>query len=124
MATPRIVPSVSYGGFAINGPVIAPDLTREGGAVHSAQSTESLTVVPSKVGVKALLGIYPQELAHHLDGQNFRVAKLGRRTTLAWRLLSLDPIVGQAEKTAVMKMLRSTRAETSSLLAGLNHRQA
>jgi hypothetical protein len=87
MATPRIVPSVSYGGSAINGPV------------------------------------YPQELAHHLDGQNFRVAKLGRRTTLAWRLLSLDPIVGQAEKKAVMKMLRSTRAETSSMLAGLNHRQ-
>ena len=72
-------------------------LAREGGAVHSAQSREPLAVVTSKVGVKVLLGVYPQELAHHLDGQNFGVAKLGRRTTLARRFLSLDPIVGQAE---------------------------
>ena len=72
-------------------------LAREGGAVDSAQSREPLTVVTSKVGVKALLSVYPQELAYHLDGQYFGIAKLGRRTTLAWRLLSPDPIVGEAE---------------------------
>jgi hypothetical protein len=69
----------------------------KGGAVNSAESGFPLSVVTSKIVVEALLSVYSQELTDDLDGQHFRVAKLGRRTALARRLLSLKPIVGHAE---------------------------
>jgi hypothetical protein len=47
------------------------------------EGREPLTVVPPEVGVKALLGVYPEELADDLDGQHLGVGEVGSRTAAA-----------------------------------------
>ena len=91
-------------------------LAREGGAVHSAQSREPLAVVTSKVGVKVLLGVYPQELAHHLmvktsESQSSGVGPHWRGGFCPWTQSSVR------QKTATMKVLRS-RTSGDLLYAG------
>jgi hypothetical protein len=65
--------------------------------VDPTEGREPLTVVPPEVGVKALLGVYAEELADDLDGQHLGVGELRSRTAAAWRLLLPEPIVRQTE---------------------------
>jgi hypothetical protein len=71
-------------------------LPREGGAMHLLESAEPLCVVPSEEEVDALVGVEAEELSDYLDGEDFRVGELGRRTALANATI-FEPIVDEAE---------------------------
>ena len=71
-------------------------LPGEGGAMHFAQSGEPLAVVTPEVTKDPLVGVEPQELAYDLDGEDFRVRKLGQRTTCSEGSV-FDPVVDEAE---------------------------
>jgi hypothetical protein len=54
-------------------------------------------VVAPEVFVKALVCVYPQELAHDLHAQHFRVIKFRIRTALAQLLVCGEPVIDYAE---------------------------
>jgi hypothetical protein len=56
-------------------------LPSEGGAVDLVEGREPLCVVPPEEEVDALVGVYAEELAYDLDGENFRVGELGLGST-------------------------------------------
>jgi hypothetical protein len=57
---------------------------------------EPLCVVPSEVAVDAFVGVESQELTDDLDGEDFRIGKLGARPALA-DTPSFELIIHQAE---------------------------
>ena len=73
-------------------------LAGEGGPMDLKKCREPFTVVPSEVAVECLVGVYPQELADHFDGEDLGVGELGGRAALAVAsLAALEPIVYEAE---------------------------
>ena len=91
-------------------------LPAEGCAMHSREVREEVGVVAPEVGKELRVFIESQKLADDLDGDDFRVAEsvgvggraLRRPRSATWSSMR--------QKTAMMKVLRSTRAETSFLL--------
>ena len=88
-------------------------LPGEGGAMHPPQIREEVGVVTPEVRKEFGLFVYPQELAYDLDGEDFGVAEIvgaGPRALRRPRSLIRSSM---RQKTATMKVLRSTRAKTS-----------
>ena len=71
-------------------------LAGEGGPMDLKKCREPFAVVPSEVAVECLVGVYPQELADHFDGEDLGVGELGGRAALANAAI-LEPIVYEAE---------------------------
>ena len=74
-------------------------------------------VVTPKVGKELPLFVESQKLADDLDGDDFRVAESVGVGPRAWRRRRSATWSSMRQKTAMMKVLRSTRAESSLLLA-------
>ena len=66
--------------------------------MHFPQGRKPLLVVALEVGVEALLGVDPQELAHDLHRQHLRIGKRGLRSASTQLLLLLHkPVIDLAE---------------------------
>ena len=64
--------------------------------MHFAKSWEPLAVVTPEVTKDPLVGVYPQELAYELYGEDFCVRKLGQGTTCSEGSV-FDPVVYETE---------------------------
>ena len=71
-------------------------LPGEGGPMYLVESGEPSSVVTAEEEVDALVGVEPEELSYDLDGENLRVAELGRRSTTS-DTPSFDLVIHEAE---------------------------
>ncbi len=93
-------------------------LPAEGGAMHSPQVREVVGVVAPEVGKELCIFFYPQEFTDNLttsmvrtsESQSVGAGPLSRRRPRSLMRSSMR------QKSETMKVLRSTRAETSFLL--------
>jgi hypothetical protein len=89
-------------------------LPGEGGAMYPQEVREEVGVVaPEEVRKEFCVLVYPQELTDDLDGDDLGVEECWGRSACSETPEVRESIVSMRQKTATMKVLRSTRAKTS-----------
>src|SRR5215210_733830 len=71
-------------------------LPGKGGAMHFCEGGKPLAVMTPEVPKDPLVGVYPQELAYDLDGEDFCVRKFGQGATRSEGSV-FDAVVDEAE---------------------------
>jgi hypothetical protein len=87
-------------------------LPGEGGAIYVREvREEEVGVVSAEVGKELRIFVYPQELTDNLDGEHIGVAERGSWSACPETPEFSDTRSSMRQKTATMKVLRSTREE-------------